>query len=72
MILRKDEMVWICSMHAGGRRKIHTKLWSENSEHLQDLARDGRMILIIIFRKQIGRVWASIIWFGIKDSGGPL
>jgi len=39
-------------MHGGGRRKIITKLWSENSEHLQDLGRDGRMILIFIFREK--------------------
>ena len=45
-------MVRICSTHGGGRRKIHTKPWSEKSEHLQDLGRDGRMVLILIFRKK--------------------
>jgi hypothetical protein len=39
-------------MYGGGRRKIHTKLWSEKSEHMQDLGRDGRMVLIFNFRKK--------------------
>jgi len=50
-------MVRICSMYGGGRRNIHTKLWSENSENLQDLGRDRRMTLIFIFRKKSWRVW---------------
>jgi len=43
-------------MHGWGRKMIHTKLWSEKSEHLQDLGRDRRNILIFIIRKEHKRM----------------
>ena len=65
-------MVRIYSMHGWGRKMIHIKLRSEKTGHSQDLGRDGRIIIIFIIRKQSGMVWTSVIWFRIKNSGGPL
>jgi hypothetical protein len=40
--------------------------------HLEDIGKDGRIILKYILDKLCGRVWTGFIWFRIRTSVGLL
>jgi len=42
------------------------------SDHLEDLSVDGRIILKWIIKKWYGEVWTGLIWVGIGTGGGHL
>jgi hypothetical protein len=46
--------------HTWNGREIYTEVWWENPEgidHLEDICRDGRIILKCVLKKKEGTVW---------------
>jgi hypothetical protein len=42
------------------------------SEHLEYLGVDGKIILNVIFQKWGGKVWTGVVWLRIGTGGGRL
>jgi len=56
----------------GGAGKVHTGfLWGNLRErnHLEDLGKDGRIILKWIFKKWHGEKWSGLIWLRMGTVG---
>jgi hypothetical protein len=58
--------------HAWKRGEMHINFWQENlkeTNHLEALSIDGRVILKWILKKEDGRVWTIFIWLSTGNSG---
>jgi hypothetical protein len=61
-----------CSADGG---EACTEFWWGNlreRDHWGDPGLDGRIILILIFRKWNLGLWTGLNWFRIETGGGPL
>jgi hypothetical protein len=55
----------------GVRGEGYTGFWRGNLReinHLEDLGVDGRIILILILQKSVGRVWIGSIWRALVNA----
>jgi hypothetical protein len=60
--IKGNDMGWACSAH--GKIEMHTKFWLgslKGRDHLEDLAVEGRMILIWILEKWCWRIWIGFV-----------
>jgi hypothetical protein len=51
---------------------MRTKFWLESlkgRDHSEDLGEDGRIILKLILKTWLGRVWTGFIWLRIGTIG---
>ena len=42
----------------------------EETDHLEDVGVDGRIILKSILKKSFARAWIGLVWFRIGTGGG--
>ena len=60
--------------HIGERRGTYKVLVGkpEETDHLEDVGVDGRIILKGILKKSFARAWIGLLWLRIGTSGGLL
>jgi hypothetical protein len=61
--------------HTWDTGEVHTGFWwgyLRDSDHLEDLGRDGRIILKMILEQWDGEAWPGLMWLRLGKGGRVL